>query len=236
MRIVVSEYPRSGGSWVVSMLGDALSLPKRDIYVDDNYKSKSLDVRKHPWYVEAPHLGLTESCVIKSHEPPSSSLVGFPARFIHLVRDGRDVIVSKFFYEKDFCVQNGIYERFDVSFDEYVPRVAIEWREYVLSWLDKHSITCRYENFLQDPCAAVTNVLTGLGMTVPHSQISHAVEANTKDNFRRALDKINRHNTFIRRGIAGDWRNHFNNKHIEIVKEIAGDALILFGYEQDLCW
>jgi hypothetical protein len=38
LRIVVTEYPRSGGSWVTSMLGDALQLPKRDIYVGEDYE------------------------------------------------------------------------------------------------------------------------------------------------------------------------------------------------------
>ncbi len=32
MRIVVTEYPKSGGNWVVNMLGDVLQIPKRDIY------------------------------------------------------------------------------------------------------------------------------------------------------------------------------------------------------------
>jgi len=37
MTIVVTEYPKSGATWVVSMLGDALQLPKRDIYVNEAF-------------------------------------------------------------------------------------------------------------------------------------------------------------------------------------------------------
>lgn len=59
-KIVVAEYPRSGGSWVTSMLGDALQLPKRDIYVGEDYEV--FDVRKHPWYEGVSNLALTELC------------------------------------------------------------------------------------------------------------------------------------------------------------------------------
>lgn len=233
-RIVVSEYPKSGGTWIVSMLGDALRLPKRDIYVGDDYRA--FDVRQHPWYAGAASLGLTESCVIKSHELPNSSLLNFPAQYIHLVRDGRDVVVSKYIYDKEFCVRNGIYEQFEVSFDDYLVRVAVEWRDYVLAWLEVAPHTCQYEDFLQDPFGFLRTVLTKLGTPVPDSQIRYAVEANTKDAFRRALDKAFKYNTFVRKGTAGDWRNHFTEANKETFKEIAGDALIRFGYETNTIW
>src|SRR5688572_21416079 len=134
MRIVVTEYPKSGGSWVVSMLGSALQLPKRDIYVGDGFDL--FDVTKHPWYENASSHRLPQACVIKSHELPGSPAITFPAQFVHMVRDGRDVAVSKYFFEKEFCVLNGIYERFDIPFDAYVPQVAQEWRDYVSAWLE----------------------------------------------------------------------------------------------------
>src|SRR5512135_3392679 len=99
MKIIVTEYPKSGGNWLVNLLGDILELPKRDIYVSDGFNL--FDVSKHPWYENASSYELTEDCVIKSHELPDSPLLNFTARFIHLVRDGRDVVVSKYFYEKD---------------------------------------------------------------------------------------------------------------------------------------
>jgi hypothetical protein len=46
VRIVVAEHPKSGGTWVVGMLGDALSLSKRDIYVGDGFDW--FDLSEHP--------------------------------------------------------------------------------------------------------------------------------------------------------------------------------------------
>lgn len=234
MKIVVTEYPKSGGTWIVSMLGDALGVPKRDIYVSDDYVA--FDVWKHPWYEGTSSLGLTASCVIKSHELPNSPLVTFPAQFIHLVRDGRDVVVSKYFYEREFCVKNLIYQQFEVPFDEYLPKVADEWREYVLAWLDVTPHFCRYEDFLQNPFSSLQKVLDKLEIPVPDFQINCAVEANTKDKLKRALDKTFKHNTFVRKGVSGDWRRHFGEDHIRVFKQMAGEVLILLGYERDLNW
>jgi hypothetical protein len=234
MRIVVNESPKSGGSWVVSMLGDALDLPKRDIYVRDDYAA--FDVWKHPWYEGASRLAMTDSCVVKSHELPGSPLLKFPARSVHLVRDGRDVVVSKYFYERDFCVANGIYQKFDVPFDDYVTLTASEWRDYVVSWV-KIGATCyKYEEFLRDPGDALKALLSDLGIEFRTERIAEAVEKNSKERFSRRLDKTFRSNTFVRKAIAGDWRNHFDDSHTDGFKSVAGHALIDLGYEQDLRW
>lgn len=236
MRIVVTEYPKSGGTWVVSMLGDALGLPKRDIYYVSEGGYRAFDIGKHPWYMDTSKPDLPESCVIKSHERPNSPLIDFPAHFIHLVRDGRDVVVSKWFYESEFCVKNGIYERFDTPFDEYVPRVAAEWRSYVLVWLEAMPWHVRYEDFLQDPVGTLRGVLEALRLDVPDDRIRQAVQVNSREHLRKKLDMTFSHNTFVRKGIAGDWRNHFREVHVQAFKEVAGDALIRLGYERDLDW
>jgi len=43
-------------------------------------------------------------------------------------------------------------------------------------------------------------------------------------------------NSHFRKGIAGDWKNHFNQQHIDYFKEQYGDLLIKLGYEKDKNW
>ena len=229
MRIVVTEYPKSGGSWLVSMLGTLLNLPCRDIYIGDGYDR--FDVTTHPWYRGTPSFGLTEDCVIKSHELPESPWLNFPARMLHLVRDGRDVAVSKYFFERDFCVNNGIYDRFDIPFDEYVPKIAREWRHYVLEWIKKGTPFYTYEALLQHTPRTLESIAVNLGVAYSPEQLLQAIEKNSKENFKKSLDDTFKHNTFVRKGISGDWRNHFTEQHNVIFQEIAGDALSILGYE-----
>ncbi len=233
-RILVIEYPKSGGTWFGSLLGDALSLPKRDIYVKDGYKA--FDVSKHPWYEGANSLDLTDSCIIKSHELPGSPLHDFEATLIHLIRDGRDVIISKYFYERDFCVRNGIYTEFNVPFDDYLKKTSIDWSHFVLAWLSKDILLCRYEDLLGDTYSSMIRILVTMGREVPEHRIRNSIEANSKNKMKKALAKTFNYNTFVRKGISGDWKNYFNRYHKEVMKRHAGEALMRAGYERDLNW
>ena len=40
----------------------------------------------------------------------------------------------------------------------------------------------------------------------------------------------------LRKGIQGDWKNHFSPRVVEKVKQIAGPGLIELGYETSLDW
>jgi hypothetical protein len=234
MRIIVTEYPKSGGSWLTSMLGDALGLAKRDIYVTDGYSA--FNVALHPWYISSQSLELTDSCVIKSHEYPDSPLIRFPAKYVHLVRDGRDVVISKYFYEKDFCVNNGIYERFEVPFVKYLEKVATEWSDYVKTWLGVIPGFYRYEDFLENPYDSLRRLVHEIDIVIDDDKIMMAIETNTKDKFKASLDKVFTHNTFVRKATSGYWVNYIRGNEKDIFKHIANDALMLLGYEKDLKW
>jgi hypothetical protein len=228
LRIVIAEYPKSGGTWIAGVIGDALGLPKRDIYVSDAYKS--YDWRKHPWYINAPDLDLPDSCVIKSHELPNSTLHKFPMRVVHLVRDGRDVVVSRFFFDRDFCVANGVYGSFEEAFDDYVPRVAAEWNSYVLAWLSAGVPIVRYEEFLREPITAAQRLLSFAGVKASEEEVLRAVKENTKEKLHAALSVTFEHNTFVRRGVAGDWRNHFEQRHMAAFDGAAKAGMEALGY------
>jgi hypothetical protein len=42
--------------------------------------------------------------------------------------------------------------------------------------------------------------------------------------------------SFLRKGIAGDWRNYFNKETRAVFQEYAGKELIRLGYEKDDSW
>ncbi|MGE0084016.1 MAG: sulfotransferase domain-containing protein [Desulfococcaceae bacterium] len=41
---------------------------------------------------------------------------------------------------------------------------------------------------------------------------------------------------FLRKGIAGDWKNHFSSEAKHIFNKYAGQELILLGYEKNDKW
>ena len=42
--------------------------------------------------------------------------------------------------------------------------------------------------------------------------------------------------SFLRKGIAGDWKNHFNTEAVNIFDHYAGETLIKLGYEKNHDW
>jgi hypothetical protein len=227
--IILTEYPKSGGSWITSMLGEALGIAKRDIYMRPGFNL--FDTTHHPWYKDGAALDFPTQSVIKSHDLPDSKLIDFDASYAHLVRDGRDVIVSRWFFDKDFMVKNGITTSFDKDFDSYVEETATDWSQYVTAWSATPVVSLRYEDFLAAPDTALGKAIERLtGVEMPASVLRYAVEAHTKKRFAESLGKTFRHNTFVRRGVAGDWENHFSPKNLDSFRAIAKDAMELLGY------
>ncbi|WP_233862478.1 sulfotransferase domain-containing protein [Paraburkholderia adhaesiva] len=229
MPIVLTEYPKSGGSWITSLIGDALNVPKRDIYVRPGFDL--FDTSDHPWYKNGAAHDFPTQSVVKSHELPDSKLIDFEAKYLHLVRDGRDVIVSRWFFDKDFLVKNGITASFDKNFDDYVEEKAIEWSRYVLAWASTSTLTIRYEDFLADPETALGSVVQKIsGTTLSPGLLADVVGMHTKEKFARSLSNTFKHNTFVRKGISGDWKNHFSRRNSDSFASIAHDAMSLLGY------
>ena len=234
MRIIVTEFPKSGGSWLVSMLGDILSLPKRDLYTND--KTSFFDPTLHPWYKGTESWNLPESCIIKSHELPDTKLHSFPASTIHLIRDCRDVVVSSYFFSNEFCVKNGLIAAFTESFEEHAQNCAIGWACFVSAWRKEDVPSIFYEDLLQDPFGELKKVLNILGVPVADSMIHFAVQNNTKEKMHASLADAFMHNTFVRKGIAGDWINHYDDRLKNIVKKHAGHVLSTLGYTENDDW
>ncbi|MDR3477855.1 MAG: sulfotransferase domain-containing protein [Gammaproteobacteria bacterium] len=234
--LVVTEYPKSGGTWLTSLIGAALCIPMRDLYItqeriDDRNNSFYKGILDHPWYKDITHgVNLIMPCVVKSHELPHSPLLDFNAKYIHLFRDGRDIAVSRYFFEKEFCVKNGLTQNFDMSFEDMLVKVATEWKIYVKAWMNEDALFLRYEDLLTDTKLALVSLLNQCNVTYQDSQLDFAIADNVKDKMSSKLSAVYSHNTFVRKGIAGDWKNHFTASHCEIFDAIAGDLLKELGY------
>jgi hypothetical protein len=233
--IVLTEFPKSGGSWIVSLLGDALCVPQRDIYVRPCFNL--FDIKKHPWYASASDLDFPVQSVIKSHELPGSGLIDFDATYIHLIRDGRDVAVSKWFFENEFLVQNNITSPVQYDFEEYIEKTARDWSNYVEAWGRESVPTIRYEMFLTYPIQSLEGVLNAIGKCdVSRQALERTISKFTKENFGASLGNVFKHNTFVRKGVAGDWRNYFSKNSVAAFKATAGEALLTLGYELNSDW
>ncbi len=237
----ISEYPKSGGTWLSRMVADALQLP-------------------FPQHAALP-LGF--SCVVQNHWTHHPRM----SRAIYLYRDGRDIMVSYFFHRLRIIQKRSAprwgkiaaeYDRiFGKGYDpedtkRLLPRFIenefarprgcrTNWRDHVDSWMNVRRRAeiayVSYEELLSDCGCALSRVTAHVsGKPVEGWRIDMAVE---KFSMRRQTGRTGGtedRSSFIRKGVAGDWRNHFTRESAQVFDDLAGDVLLALGYERDRSW
>ena len=199
--------------------------------------------------------------VLHGHDPYSPELADLleerGIKVVLMVRDPRDQTVSRMFHIRR-VTSHPWHDRFVQLNDEEALLTCIEGREdqkfpgsaYFIgvtrSWFDSRLPVqrVRYEELLADPLKEMRVVLAFLDMAVPEWLLRAIVTRNQfeRSTVQRALWRRARKpgeadpNSHFRKGISGDWKNHFKPIHIARFKEAAGQALIELGYEQDLDW
>jgi len=162
----------------------------------------------------------------------------FPsARFIHIIRDGRDAAVSGWFY--NISNLEGPYETHD-TFDSYVTRFAAAWKALVNEGrkagiqLDNRYREVLYENVVMDPYREVEELLAFLGADSSNEIVRRCVELNRFEHLsggRRPGEE--KRDAFFRKGVPGDWRNHMGRELTQAFEDQAGDLLQSLGYGVD---
>ena len=238
----VSEYPKSGGTWLAAMISDYLQLP----------------------FPQHSVLPLTFSCVVQNHWRFHPRLT----RSFYLYRDGRDVVVSLYYdrlrlarhsnspareyvartYEK---LLGPKYDPEDIA--RHLPRfiefefnnpgrgASLNWRDHIEDWVRPERkgtmAYLSYERLKQDCVGTLSEAIESLTQTpIDTVRLQRTVE---KMSMQRQTGRepgqsdITQH---VRKGVVGDWRNHFTREAAGVFDEMAGDTLVHLGYENDRKW
>jgi hypothetical protein len=185
------------------------------------------------------------------------------AKLVYIVRDGRDVLISerfrnfveesKFLSAEDKRIlrdlrkdqtpfTNGMRSIFTEAF---IRRVASGWVRNLQETDDEgHKLfgenffSMRYEDLLNKPFFEVTKLWRFLGVIDITGSLVEAVKTEIGSNpdeewqARRNEDIA----SFLPKGQAGNWQRLFTERDKSVFKEIAGEMLIKWKYEQDLNW
>jgi hypothetical protein len=198
--------------------------------------SMEVPIWRHSWYEWAPHCNVTHPSVIKTHRTPVEITDPEIIHRIHLIRDGRDVAVSMFFFHTDFLRKNGIVHRDFRDLNDCIQSVAQEWKDYCAAWMDEECYSVRYES-LKDDAAREVGTLVELCLPGGSTEyVGDIARSYSMDRMRKSFDQMFQHNTVVRRGVSGGWREYFGPSETDIFKSIAGDMLVTLGYERNLDW
>ncbi|MHC4428871.1 MAG: sulfotransferase domain-containing protein [Planctomycetota bacterium] len=163
-------------------------------------------------------------------------------RYAVLFRDLRDVAVSHYFYVRNtpWHPEHSVYARLSVTdgLAEFATRSLAAWAGWVRSWHENLDgdlgLIVRYENLLDDAAGVMTALAEHFELDSSPQTIERIVEEQRFERLaagrRRGQERTS---SFFRKGVAGDWRNHFTPQLTEMYTRVLGDFLVEFGYEKD---
>jgi sulfotransferase len=221
--VFVASYPKCGTTWtqyiVYLLLHDAEPLPD-GLGINDVF----------------PHLeevgeeivrALPEPRLIKTHLPFERTPWNPAARYVYVARNPFDCAVSFFHHTRGFVRH---YDFADGTFDDFFEcfiRGEVDFGDYfdnLLSWLARgdarNLMISTYEEMIADPHAAIVALGRFLGGRAARAATDadfverivslSSFESMRSDQRRWSSARPANMPEFVRKGIVGDWRNHFS--------------------------
>jgi len=163
----------------------------------------------------------------------------FPqAKFLHLIRDGRDAAISGWFHnlrvskewaEKEF----GSLKAFAEHFAPGWVRSINAGRDFGAQFPERYH-ELRYEDLLSDGAGELRGVLNYLGARDGETEIANCLNAASFETLAkgRGAGEKDRGSHFCK-GVRGDWREHFDDEIHAAFRARAGAQLTALGYDDE---
>lgn len=238
----IISFPRSGNTWVVNSLKDYLGAQRAElmpsVYGGEEikfYGSKKIKVAG-AYDTEKPvgiktHMYKNE---FQKEKLPKHKIV-------YILRDGRDVLISYYFYTYGFLGKDKerVKNFSNDDFSDFLRKESMNYRNHIIGWFEFQNIfKIKYEELKNNYIHILSNIQKYLNIV--NLITEDEVKEKYVDNFKgmdKNLNALQGDNTaFYRKGIIGDWENYFNEENKSIFKEYCGQLLIDLGYEKDTNW
>lgn len=169
----------------------------------------------------------------------------------YVTRDPRDIVVSWYFSVKYSHVLNPIIAEvrkklLDMNEHDgiiYSIKYLSEYGAFKAqhSWLnaeahDPNVRIFRYEDLINDEFKSFKAIFEHCDIQIPEDVFQSIIRDHLFKNRAKREKGIEDVNSQMRKGISGDWENHFSVQTIRIFKDETNDLLIKQGYERDMEW
>lgn len=228
---VVNEFPKSGGTWVGQMLGRALGLP-----------------------FPRNRLPTLEPSIMHGHYLRPQGIKNATVVW----RDGRDVMVSWYHQQllphqwnrlqvtrsrRELPLED--YDDVYANLPEFIEYAfthphspGFSWTDFVRRWHGrKGAVHVRYEDLRRDTPGELRRIFSELVEADLDPAAASAIAEEfsfERQSGRRSGEEDKQ--SFLRKGVVGDWRTQFSPEARRVFARYAGKELILLGYERDKEW
>jgi lipopolysaccharide transport system ATP-binding protein len=230
-------HPRAGSQWLRAILKD---LYGPATVAPENFQtqviSRPIDLGKV--YV---------STYLSKQEFDALSLPGHYRRIV-LIRDLRDTLVSAYFsIRHSHAIEDPLMEKWRMLLSRwneeegimYLIEIWLNVCAYIQdSWLKSGERVFRLEDCMADASGMLEKMLeSGWGLLVERQRLEDVTARYSFERLsggrERGKEDVKSH---YRKGVHGDWRNHFTPAITRRFKALYGEVLIMGGYENDANW
>ncbi|MEW6113609.1 MAG: sulfotransferase domain-containing protein [Thermodesulfobacteriota bacterium] len=243
--IFIAGMPKSGTTWLEQLLGEIPAYRVREVHDPCgcviNHDVCDAVFAGLPWNLYS---------VVKLHTRYTTENLQVIDKFnlhtIVMFRDLRDQCISRYYHVLNEAAHRhhkyyvsspqleGISHCIEVVLEHYVPWIR-DWLPIIAAHPDRF-MEVRYETLRADPRSVLADVLAFYGINEPMESIDAMIAGVKKKTTFNLRKNLNRGSGTARKGVIGDWRNHFTPEHVKRFKEGCGEFLIQLGYEKDLNW
>lgn len=245
----VVGYPKSGNTWLCFLLAYCLNAEYDDLDAPGIHPTNDYQRR----YVKAglPHPSYQNQIgqILKTHTQDLAA-ISTDEPVVYLVRDGRDVMVSYYFFKNTYFSTNNlpffkkllfqIGKLFNISpqgkskypeFSAFLREYTDEWVAHISTWLKrKPTAIIRYEDLKTTPEATLNQLFTQLNLKVSPDIIEQALFIFDFQQLSQRREGEEDRKSFFRKGIVGDWQNHFSPEDLEFFQQQTSDVMNQLNY------
>jgi hypothetical protein len=244
----VVGYPKSGNTWLCFLLAYCLNAEYDDLDAPGIHPQQEYQRRYVKGGLAHPSYQTQLGQIWKTHHPKRQEMSSSQP-IVYLLRDGRDVMVSYFFYQrkialnKDSAAKNWFQklgnlvthdstnQNYYENFSSFLQQHTDQWVTHVSTWLERNpQVIVRYEDLKTEPEATLNKVFQQLHVEVAPAIIQQALEIFDFKQLSQRKEGEEDRSSFFRKGIAGDWKNHFSRDDLEFFQAKAAKVMNQAGY------
>ena len=212
MLVLANGAFKSGSTWLYVTIQRLTGFPPTpEEFRNPNWRNHSIDPNKLADALANVDYH-TNNYIVKTHfgKPEERDLIlsCTDVYVLNIKRDIRDVVVSAYYHEIRNLNYDGSFEEF---YWQHGKKIARQVSDYHAVWSlqSPRIVTSSYERMLEDFGKEFRKVSAFLGFDPTDETIEEIQAFFQIGRIRELCKEENERISFFRKGVAGDWKNHF---------------------------